>query len=264
MKRSTIFVAAVLAAVPFSAHLSASEVPRCVSPASERLTYEWDLGGALSWIAALAFPTSGTAELETSWNRSPERVDTRLTIRDGDSEGFFLYRSIIEPDVPRTVLNDSGYSWDGRTKIETAEFDYARKKVRVSERDTRDGNTSKTEAIPASDLQDVLTGIWTLRQRASTITRPELVEIYSDGTLYPVQYVPLGRKEIRVGAHKRKALGFRITAAPSQQRRWPGGVTVWFSDDAARVPLRIEMKRSLATMNLSLTGSRGCESISAQ
>lgn len=262
MKILNLTLAAVLVAVPCSASF-ASEVPKCVSPESERLAYDWDLGGALSWIAAIAFPTSGTAELETSWSTRPDRVDTRLTIRDRNDSGYFLYRSVLDPSVPRTVLNESGYSWDGRTKIETAEFDYARRRVKVTERDTRDGPSSKIDPIPATDLEDVLTGIWSLRQRAGEITKPVLVEIYSDGTLYPVQYVPLGRRNVRVGRSERAAVGYRITAAPGQQRRWPGGVTVWFSDDAQRVPLRIEMKRSLATMHLMLTSARGCNNVPA-
>ena len=257
--RTAILAATLLIATgALDASVAAAQIPRCNAPSVEKLTYDWDLAGALSWIAAIAFPTAGTADLETTWTRSPERVDTRLTIRDRRRTGYFLYRSILDPAVPRTMLNESGYSWDGRTKIETAEFDYKARKVAMSERDTRDGPSSDVQSIPAGDLQDVLTGIWSLRQRSSGINGPTLVEIYSDGTLYPVQYVPLGRQTVRIGSGTRPAIGFRITAAPGQQRRWPGGVSVWFSDDTSRVPLRIEMKRSFANMQLTLTSSSGC------
>lgn len=249
--------AAVLAVFSFLASpLSAQG--RCIEPSIERITYDWHLAGALSWIAAIAFPTSGTAELETSWNRPETRVDSRLMIRDKARTGYFLYRSTIEAPRQRTLESEHGYSWDGRTKIEKAVFDYGRKTMRISEEDTRDGPSAGIEAIPGTDLRDVLTGIWMLRQRAGNLDGTQRVDIFSDGKLYPVQFVPLGVTNLTINRAAHRARGFRIEAAPEQRRKWPGGVNVWLSDNEARIPLRIEIRRSVATLRLTMRGTPMC------
>lgn len=231
---------------------------RCSEPSVERVSYDWALAGALSWVAAIAFPTSGTAELETTANRPGTKVESRLMIRDRDRTGYFLYRTSLEGPRLRTLLSEHGYSWSGRTKIEKAAFDYDRKLLRLSEEDTRDGPSSSVRPIPGGDLRDVLTAIWQLRQQAGTIKGAERVEIFSDGKLYPVHFVAQGAQNLKVGNTMRRVLAFRIVAAPEQQRKWPGGVNVWLTDDEARTPVKIEIKRSLANLRLTMSGAPIC------
>lgn len=261
--KAKAFTSAMAALLIFSgaqAASAAAQIPLCPPPSSEHIEYDWQLAGALSWVASIAFPTSGTAQLDTSWNRTRDQVKSTLNIRDRKRSGYFIYRSNIDAGRSRTLMSEHGYSWDGRTKIEEARFDYGRKVAHMSERDTRDGSSSKVQPVPEGDLQDVLTAIWVLRQRAAEISSPMRAEIYSDGKMYPVLFVPQGQQTITVGKKSRTALAFRITAVPEEQRKWPGGVSVWLSDDSARTPLRIDIKRSLATLRLTMSGGPGCSS----
>jgi hypothetical protein len=51
---------------------------------------------------------------------------------------------------------------------------------------------------------------------------------------------------------------FEITAAPGLEKKWPGGVKVWLADDEAHTPLRIEIKRDYAALQLDLDSMQGC------
>lgn len=251
IRRAVVTMALVSALAAGSA-----EAAPCAKGTTERIRYDWQLGGVLSWIASLAFPTHGIAELETAGEGA--RLESVLRVRDDQKSGYFLYRSVIDRDAERTAVSESGHSWDGRTKIETATLDYRRREARIEENDSRDGRSIRTKSIGDDDLRDVLTSIWMLRARASTLTSTLRLEIFSDGSVYPVNVVPLGLKTIDLAGSKRKVRGFRIVAAPEQQRKWPGGVSIWFSEDADRYPLRIDIKRSVATLQLVLKEPPQC------
>jgi hypothetical protein len=53
------------------------------------------------------------------------------------------------------------------------------------------------------------------------------------------------------------AAGFEIVDAPGG-RKWPGGVKVWLSDDARRIPFRIEIVQTMASMQLDLQSIEAC------
>ncbi|HEY5610760.1 MAG TPA: DUF3108 domain-containing protein, partial [Thermoanaerobaculia bacterium] len=114
------------------------------------------------------------------------------------------------------------------------------------------GVENRVKPIPPKALRDVLTGIYFLRQNAETITAPMVSEIYSDGKLYPVLYSPLGLQRMTIGGEMMTVRGYQISATPDAQRRWPGGVKVWLTDDDRRVPVRIEIRHSLAALQLDL------------
>ena len=44
---------------------------------------------------------------------------------------------------------------------------------------------------------------------------------------------------------------------------WPGGVTVWLTSDDRRVPVRIEIKQSVASMQLDLQKIESCATLVA-
>ena len=72
--------------------------------------------------------------------------------------------------------------------------------------------------------------------------------IYSDGKEYPVIFKPgRARSRSRSRASTIAARGFEIVDAPGG-KKWPGGVTVWLSDDDRRIPVRIEIQQSLASL----------------
>ena len=53
------------------------------------------------------------------------------------------------------------------------------------------------------------------------------------------------------------AIGFEIVDAPGG-RKWPGGIKVWVSDDERRIPFRIEIQQSMASLQLELQSVESC------
>jgi hypothetical protein len=53
------------------------------------------------------------------------------------------------------------------------------------------------------------------------------------------------------------AVGFEIVDAPGG-KKWPGGVKVWVSDDERRIPFRIEILQSMASLQLDLQSVESC------
>jgi hypothetical protein len=227
----------------------------CRQP-KEDLRYSWRLKGPLAWIAGIAFPTSGNGSLKTN-SPSENLLDTELVISGAENEGFYIYQSRIQESDARTVTSYHGYAWRDKRRSERTLFDYVKRLVRIRKENT-ERIEDRVKPLPQTAVRDVLTGIYFLRQNAAKISTPVTSEIYSEGKMYPVVFKPLGTENIsykgmNLGTHK-----FEITAAPGLEKKWPGGVKVWLADDEAHTPLRIEIKRDYAALQLDLDSMQGC------
>lgn len=250
---------AVLALLVSIAAPAIAVEPECDSATrSEDLQYRWKLRGPLSWIAGLAFPTSGKGTLRTMEARE-NILDTELRI-SGNSrdEGYFLYRSEIDESAGRTLMTYDGYAWRDKRRSERTLFDYVKRLARIR-RENPERVENKVKPIPHDSVRDVLTGIYFLRQNASEIHAPLTSEIYSGGKLYPVVFRPTGSETITFRGEKVSTRKFEITAAPGIEKKWPGGVKVWLSDDENHTPVRIEIKRDLAALQLDLNSAQACQ-----
>ncbi|HVR43299.1 MAG TPA: DUF3108 domain-containing protein [Thermoanaerobaculia bacterium] len=241
-----ILVAALLAP---AAHLLSAEGP-AVRP--EEFRYSWRLRGILSWFAGLRFPVSGTGALKNS-PAAGNRLESELVIRGKTrGDGQYVYRSEIDRDRATTLMTYHGYEWEGRRRSEQTRFDYADRTASTRKEREEGKVETKVRDIPAREMRDVLTGIHFLRRNAGTFDRSVTSEIYSDGSIYPVVFRRIGARTITFQGAELPATLFEITAAPGDQERWPGGVRVWLSPDERRVPYRIEIQRSLASLRLEL------------
>lgn len=230
----------------------------CPTPGeSEEVQYAWRLRGGLSWVAAIAFPTSGTATLRTSGRSDSARVETDLIIRgSGASTDYYRYESEIEGKGLRTVMSFHGYSWGRKEKEERTRLDYGKKNATTVKRSYKtEKDRIETEPIPDKDLRDVLTGIYFLRKKADSIVKPIATDIYSDQKLYPVLYQPLGKKARKVGGETIEVVGFEIKSRPGDEKKWSGGVEVWFTTDGRAIPVAISINQRFATMELELASA---------
>ena len=240
-----------VSALLLAAALSASSLVAATSiTGPEQFHYSWRLRGALAWIAGFRFPTSGFGELKNSV--TPEGMASQLLITPAQGEkGFYIYRSEIDLDGERTLTSYHGYQWGEKSRKENTFFDYVKRLARIR-KETPDEVENKVRQIPSSTIRDVLTGIHYLRENSETIKAPVLSEIYSDGKIYPVLFKPDGAETLEVQGKKLATRAFLITAAPSEEKKWPGGVKVWISTDARKIPVRIEIRQGFASLRLDL------------
>ncbi len=249
-------VAVALIATAMLSHAAASA--EAALPKPEEFEYSWRLRGALSWIASLKFPTSGVGELKTVPLPASGSIQSELLITTpAGRDGFYLYRSEIDPATNATLVSYNGYEWGEKKKSERTLFDYVKRLLRIRKQDKDD---VRNEVLPlpgnARAMKDVLTSIYYLRQNADTLKGPVRFDVFSDGKIYPVVFTPEPGSVLDVNGQKMSSRVFVITAAPGQSKKFPGRVKVWLSTDARAVPLRIEVQRSLAALQLDLVAIR--------
>jgi Protein of unknown function (DUF3108) len=223
----------------------------------EEFRYTWRLRGGLSWIAGFVFPTSGVGNLKTTFPKpgvASINSELLITAADGKS-GFFVYESEMDSSA-NTLMTYHGYSWGKKMRKERTIFDYVKRLAHIR-KETPDKVEDKDKPLPQETLRDVLTAIYYLRQHAAEIKGPITTTIYSDGKEYPVIFRPAGTRSFSIENQNVNALGFEIVDAPGG-KKWPGGVRVWLSDDARRIPFRIEIQQSMASLQLDLQSVEAC------
>jgi hypothetical protein len=252
----------LLSAAPVAAQ--AADLNCTAGPANiEEFRYVWHLRGGLGWLAGLVFPNKGVGNLKTVFPKPGEHgISSQLMMTPSDGKsGFYVYESQMDDAASKTLVTYHGYAWGKKARKERTVFDYVKKLARIH-RETTEKVEDRVKLIPAeslkdSSLRDVLTAIYFLREHAADIRGPLTTNIYSDGKDYPVIFRPAGRASFVIGGQRVNGLGFEIVGAPTG-KKWPGGVSVWISDDARRIPFRIDISESMASMQLDLQSVESC------
>jgi hypothetical protein len=256
LRRSDRVLVAIMLAL-LGGPLGAAEL-NCHGPSNvEDFHYSWRMRGGLSWVAGLVFPTSGVGELKTVFPSADHKsIDSELLITSTDHSGFYVYQTQMDERGQNTLMTYHGYAWKNKSRKEQTIFDYIKRLAHIH-KETPDKKWDKTEPLPPEQLRDVLTVIYYIRQNANTIQQPITSVIYSDGKSYPVLIRTAGRRTFSMQNVNVNAVGFEIVDAPGG-KKWPGGVKVWVSDDERRIPFRIEIQQSMASLQLDLQSVESC------
>lgn len=222
----------------------------------EEFRYSWRLRGGARFLAGLMFPTSGVGNLRNTYG-DKLHSELLITAPSGKQGGYYEYQSDID-ESGKTLMTSHGYSWGKKSRNERTIFDYVKGLARMR-KETPQEVENRVKKLPAGEEQfrDILTAIHFLRQNAGTLNQPMQTTVYSDGKEYPVIFKPGARRTFTVEGKATAARAFDIVDAPGG-KKWPGGVTVWLSNDARRIPIRIEIKQSLAALQLDLQKVESC------
>jgi hypothetical protein len=254
-RRLFAFVLLALAAFP----LRAAEL-NCNGPSNlEAFRYTWRMRGGLSWIAGIMFPTSGVGSLKTTYAGGQSRAissELLITAPTGTKGGFYAYESQLDEAGQKTLMTYHAYAWRDKSRKERTFFDYA-KRVATVHKETPEKQWQAVRQMPSEEFHDILSAIYYIRQNAANIRGPVTTTIYSDGKSYPVILRPTSRQVFTIEGKQVAAAGFEIIDAPGG-KKWPGGVKVWLSDDARRIPFRIDIVQSMASMQLDLQSIDAC------
>ncbi len=245
----------LLAAVP----ASATELNCSGASNVESFRYSWRMRGGLSWIAGIVFPTSGVGELKTTFpSGAVHAINSELLITapTGTKGGFYAYESEMDETGQKTLMTYHAYAWRDKSRKERTLFDYVKRLAHVH-KETPEKQWDNVKPLPGEQFHDILTAIYYIRQNAANIHGPLTTIIYSDGKSYPVIIRPGQRQVFSINGQQVAAVGFEIVDAPGGQK-WPGGVKVWLSDDARRIPFRIDIVQSMASMQLDLQSIDAC------
>lgn len=234
----------------------------------EQFRYSWRLRGGLSWLAGIVFPTSGVAAMKNVYPKEGEtNISSELLITAPDQKnGFFVYESEMDSTGQKTLMTYHGYAWGKKSRKERTLFDYVKRLARIH-RETPDKVEDRVkplspETLRDNSLRDILTAIYYLRQNADKIHGPMETSIYSDGKDYPVIFRPAEAQSCVIDGRRVNTVGFEIVDAPGG-RKWQGGVKVWLTQDERRIPCRIEIRQSFASLQLDLASIEACAFMSA-
>lgn len=221
---------------------------------TEELRYSWRLRGGVRFLAGLVFPTNGVGNLRTTVPATGAHTvqsELLITAPNGKDGGFYAYESEIDERDARTLMTYHGYAWGSKSRTERTVFDYVKRLARIRKQ-TPEEVENKVKKLPEGDeMRDVLTAIYFMRQNAHTITGPVNTKIYSDGKEYPVILRPGVLKNFVINGKQTPARVYEIVDAPGG-KKWPGGVKVWLTADERRLPVRIEIQQSMASLQLDL------------
>ena len=224
---------------------------------TEELRYSWRLKGGVRFLAGLMFPTSGVGNLSTTVDDTAVHSELMITAPTGKDGGFYAYESDIDNRGAKTLMTYHGYAWGKKSRSERTVFDYVKRLARIRKQ-TPEEVENRVKKLPESgdQMRDVLTAIYFIRQNAHTITRPVQTNVYSDGKEYSVILRPGEKKNFVVDGKQTTATAYEIVDAPGG-KKFQGGIKVWLTADARRLPVRIEIQQSMASLQLDLQSIQG-------
>lgn len=225
----------------------------------EEFRYSWRLRGGVRFVAGLMFPTTGVGNLRNTYG-DKLHSELLITAPNGKQGGYYEYQSDID-DSGKTLMTLHGYAWGKKSRTERTIFDYVKGLARMRKQ-TPEEVENRVKKLPAGEdeFRDILTAIHYLRQNADRLNQPMQTTVYSDGKEYPVIFKPGARRTFVVEGKTTAARGFEIVDAPGG-KKWPGGVTVWLSGDPRHIPIRIEIKQTLAALQLDLQKVESCSTL---
>ena len=254
---------AVLALAVVSASAAYGAEQNCNATNVEELRYSWRLKGGVRFIAGLVFPTKGVGSFRTTYPAGADdhsiHSELLITAPNGKQGGFYAYESQMDDRDVRTLMTYHGYAWGKKARNERTIFDYVKRLARIRKQTTEEvENRVKMLPKDQQEARDILTAIFFLRQNAHTLNGPMNTSIYSDGKEYPVIFRPIAQNTtLTINGRRIAVKQFEIVDAPGG-KKWQGGVKVWLSADERRIPVRIEIQQSIASMQLDLQSIEAC------
>jgi hypothetical protein len=222
LRSRTALLAGVLLLLALAAHAA--------DPAklqNEEFQYRWQLRNFLGTIAGLFLPNRGEGSL-TFKPMANGHLQSELTITsDIAKQGeYFRYGSEMDPHTMQPIRAWSSYSWRGETK-------------------------SKSSAIDQTGVLDIASGIYAIRSSPPVKTRR--MEIWSDGTIYPVVVIPVGTETRQLEGKRIEVRHFSIRGIDVPDRgKWKGRLDLWLARDETSTPVEIVLSRNLADVRLEL------------
>lgn len=117
-------------------------------------------------------------------------------------------------------------------------------------------NKSVRESIPNSDVVDILSGLYYLRNRPLTVGTTETLHIYDSDTYAAVPVEVLRREKITLpGFRKVDTLVIQPKLMTEGLFKRSGDVLIWVTDDEYRVPVRVETAIALGRVTAELVSA---------
>ncbi len=262
-----VFVAAVASAfcLPRSASTSVGPDvarPAAVSAASGRHPAEgqaaragkerpvpFKVGETLSYdISWSNYLTAGTATMTVAQKKASYGSVAYYVVVEGRPTALLsaLYPVYYKVDAlidAYTLLSQRGslYSEEGkRRELKTTLFDQAAHKAHYEQRDMPGGRVSASDISIPPFTQDMLTAVYVIRTLPFRTGARMTIPICDEGSTFRVQVTVGGVEKMQTGIGGVRAWHLTPVIQDPHGRPAARTLTLWISDDARRLPVRME------------------------
>ncbi len=167
------------------------------------------------------------------------------------------YETYIDKDEVKPYRFIRKINEGGHTKDIEINFDYQKSEALVF---NKKYNTKQTFPIK-SNIQDMMSSFYYLRNKIETSSLKkgdeQFVTMFFDNEHYPFKLKFLGREVIKTKMGKIACLKFRPYVQAERVFKEEESMTVWVSDDANRMPVRIKADILVGSINADLDAFKG-------
>lgn len=219
--------------------------------AGESLTYD------VSWSDLV---TAGTATVTVRDRRPSYGTTAWYIVAEGKPTPLLskLYTLYYKADTlldTRTLLPQRGsvFSQEGRRqRMKETQFDHAahRATFQMTTRTTM----REDQRLPGTPTHDALSAIYALRALPLAAGTSTSFAVADSGELYAVTARVIGREPVATGGGTVQAWKVVPTVRDEEGRPFGQGLAVWISDDARRVPVKLQATLPVGSFVLTLAG----------
>lgn len=237
-------------------------LPAAVTPARAERPVPFKVGETLTYdVSWSTYLTAGTAVMTVKEKKPSYNSTAYYVVAEGRptplvAKLYSLYYKMDSLIDAYTLLPQRGssYSEEGsRHRFRTTVFDRAAKKAFFEFRTT----TSVKADFPVSaDVQDALSALYVLRAIPVRAGDRMTMPVSDNGENYRVQIDVGGPERIRSPLGEMGAWKLTPTISDLKGQRVGKGISIWLSDDARRLPLKLEAELAVGSFVLVLREAR--------
>lgn len=176
-----------------------------------------------------------------------------------DRWGAYIDTAAIVPHQFYRFIREGKYKKD-----EWTNFDHPNKKIEVKTRDNKTGKLKEPKYYDApAQVRDMISGFLYLRNMNLTnIKIGDTISVrgFFEDEFYNFKILYSGTETIHVKAGKIRTLVFKPVMPQNKVFDGSNSVTVWFSDDKNRIPVKIDAKMFIGSAGVELTNYSGLKS----
>ncbi|MDG1698431.1 MAG: DUF3108 domain-containing protein [Polaribacter sp.] len=179
----------------------------------------------------------------------------KLFFEVDDKYESYFDKDTIKPYVFKRKINEGGYK-----KHRITSFNYTSKKAYI-----QDFRLQKDTSVAFYNVQDMLSSFYYLRNRdVKNMKKGEeiAIDMFMDSQVYPFKLRFLGRETLKTKFGAIKTMIFRPLVQSGRIFKAQESVTLWITDDANKIPLKLKADLSVGSLRAELEVYKGLANLS--
>lgn len=175
-----------------------------------------------------------------------------------DQWGAYIDTAALVPHVSYRKIREGKYKKD-----EIISFDHANGKIEAKVFNHKTGKYKPSvfyDAPKSISVRDLISGFMYLRTQDLSKVIPGdtvLISGFFEDTFYNLKVVYKGKEIVKTKAGKIRALVFKPVMPANSLFNGRDSITVWFSDDKNRIPLKVSADMFIGSAGVELTSYKG-------